>query len=312
MSAPHRKKKQPHPAGPPPNTRFVDLEAISPFVRVAREVVCEGGHQTGRRMIPDYEFVLVLEGAGHTEWDGRKSPFAPGDLLYFRPYRWHNFATSEPGLVRHFVVHFDYSPRLRQPRWHKRTPPPDIVIRGTVPFPLQTRLPPRSALLGLFKRITECNVDSAWGRFRAKGVLIEILHELVTGPFSVRRTATTDEPPADAVNRERIRRALEFIDQRYAEPLTLPQMAAHVGLSPTHFLRTFKAVMGRTPIEFLIRIRIREAKRLLGDVRLSVSEVGYRVGYNDPHYFARQFRSSDGLSPREYRSMILAGKLSET
>jgi len=293
----------------PGSARFVELEAINPFVRVAREVVCEGGHQTGRRQIPDYEFVLVLDGAGYTEWDGRKVPFAAGDLLYFRPYRWHNFVTTGPGLVRHVAIHFDYAPRLRLLRWRKPTPPPDIVIRGTVPFPPQTRLPARSPLLGLFKRIAEGNVDSAWGRFRAKGILVEILHELVTGPFSVRQAASAVEPPADAVNRERIRRALEFIDHHYAEPLSLPQMAAHVGLSPTHFLRTFKAIMGRTPIEFLIRVRIREAKRLLGDVRLSVSEVGYRVGYNDPHYFARQFRSSDGLSPRQYRAMLLAGKL---
>ncbi|MBI5394039.1 MAG: AraC family transcriptional regulator [Verrucomicrobia bacterium] len=308
MSALHPQKTPSPAAEPPSNARFIELEAINPFVRIAREVVCEGGHQTGRRQIPDYEFALVLEGEGHTEWDGRKHPFAAGDLLYYRPYRWHNFASTGPALLRHIVVHFDYSPRLRQPRWRKSSPPPDIVIRGTVPFPLQTRLPARSPLLGMFKQITECNVDSAWGRFRAKGILVEILHELVTGPFSIRRAVAGDEPPADAVNRERIRRALEFIDQHYAEPLTLPQMAARVGLSPTHFLRTFKMVMGRTPIEFLIRIRIREAKRLLGDVRLSVGEVGYRVGYNDPHYFARQFRTSDGLSPREYRAMVLGGK----
>jgi len=308
MSTRRRGNRQSLTVKPPSDVRFVELEAVSPYVRIAREIACEGGHETGPRQIPDYEFVLMLEGEGYTECCGKKRPFAAGDLLYYRPYRWHNFATTGQLATRHIVVHFDYSPRLRCPHWKKSVPPSDIVIRGTVPFPLQTRLPARSPVLGLFKRITECNVDSAWGRFRAKGILVEILHELVTGPFSVRRASAGDQSPSDTVNRERIRRALEFIDQHYAEPLTLPQLAAHVGLSPTHFLRMFKVVMGRTPIEFLIRIRIREAKRLLADVRLSVSEVAYRVGYSDPHYFTRQFHTSDGLSPSEYRAMVLGGE----
>lgn len=294
-------------AASPTGDRFIELEAINPFVRVAREVCRPAGYQTGRRQIPDYEFVLILEGKGYTDWEARRHFFAAGDLLYYRPYRWHNFVTTGPKPTPHVAIHFDYSPRLRNPHWKKRTPPPDIVIRGAVPFPLQMRLPPRSLLLGLFKQIAECSVNSAWGRFRAKGILIQILHELAFGPCSVRRAKSAAQPIAETVNHARIRRVLQFMDQHYAEPLTLSHLASQAGLSPAHFLRVFKTVMGRAPIEHLIRVRIRQAKQLLADVRLNISEVAYRVGYSDPHYFARQFRASDGLSPSEYRAMLLAG-----
>jgi AraC-like DNA-binding protein len=70
-----------------------------------------------------------------------------------------------------------------------------------------------------------------------------------------------------------------------------------------HFASLFRHQTGMAPIEYFIHLRIRGACRLLDTTTLTVREIGYRVGYEDPYYFSRMFRKLMGLSPRQYREL---------
>ncbi|RMI32854.1 helix-turn-helix transcriptional regulator [Nocardia stercoris] len=93
----------------------------------------------------------------------------------------------------------------------------------------------------------------------------------------------------------------EVIDARLAEPLSLRDVAAAVGVTPGHLTTVVRRRTGRTVGEWITERRMAEARRLLADTDLPVAVVGRRVGIDDPGYFTRVFRRTHGSSPRAWR-----------
>ncbi|MEB3067972.1 helix-turn-helix transcriptional regulator [[Mycobacterium] vasticus] len=91
------------------------------------------------------------------------------------------------------------------------------------------------------------------------------------------------------------------IDRRYTEPLSLRDVAREVSVSAGHLTTVVRRRTGRTVLEWITRRRMREARRLLTDTRLSITEIGHRVGLSDSAYFTRQFRQEHGISPSQWR-----------
>ncbi|GAC1626817.1 MAG: response regulator transcription factor [Ktedonobacteraceae bacterium] len=98
-----------------------------------------------------------------------------------------------------------------------------------------------------------------------------------------------------------LKRAEAYIAQNYARGLTLEQVATYVAMAPTYFCRIFKQEQGCTFIEYLTRIRLEEAKRLLCTTTLSVTDIGYAVGYQGSNYLAEVFKTMEGMAPGAYR-----------
>lgn len=103
----------------------------------------------------------------------------------------------------------------------------------------------------------------------------------------------------------RIAEAISLIERHFADPITLDELVEISGMSRRNFLRTFEATMGCPPITYLIRLRIRQACKLLTQSDKPVTEVALAVGFTDSNYFSRQFRSVKGTSPRDYRNQRL-------
>ncbi|KLO26647.1 AraC family transcriptional regulator [Mycolicibacter heraklionensis] len=91
------------------------------------------------------------------------------------------------------------------------------------------------------------------------------------------------------------------IDQRYTEPLSLRDVAREVSVSPGHLTTVVRCRTGRTVLDWINQRRMREARRLLTDTRLPITEIGQRVGLPDAAYFTRQFRQAHGVSPSQWR-----------
>ncbi len=103
-----------------------------------------------------------------------------------------------------------------------------------------------------------------------------------------------------------LRRAQEFITAHYTEGLSLEQVAEYVALSPTYFSRIFKQAMGCTFVEYLTRVRLEEARRLLRTTTLSLAEISYAVGYQSPNYFSEVFKTVEGITASAYRRSVPA------
>ena len=98
-----------------------------------------------------------------------------------------------------------------------------------------------------------------------------------------------------------ISKAKAYIDENYQKDISLDDVSRHVDISPYYFSKLFKQEDGRTFIEYLTGLRIREARRLLRSPGLSIKEIGIMCGYADPNYFSRIFKKYEGVTPSEFR-----------
>ena len=99
-----------------------------------------------------------------------------------------------------------------------------------------------------------------------------------------------------------MRQTMAYIHENYTKLVTRTELAAHVGLSERYLTQCFRHETGLTPIKYLNRYRIRQARTLLKVEGMNVTEVAFAVGFTDPNYFARVFRDEIGISPRVYQS----------
>jgi signal transduction histidine kinase/DNA-binding LacI/PurR family transcriptional regulator/AraC-like DNA-binding protein/ActR/RegA family two-component response regulator len=98
-----------------------------------------------------------------------------------------------------------------------------------------------------------------------------------------------------------VRKVMAYIHEHYAEPVSRAEMAAYANLSERHLNRCFRLETGVTPLTYLNRYRIDQAKVLLEKGDKSIAEVALATGFSDSSYLARVFRREVGLSPAAYR-----------
>lgn len=105
-------------------------------------------------------------------------------------------------------------------------------------------------------------------------------------------------------HRSQIGRAQRFIRTNLDSPLTLDRIAREAGASSFHFLRIFMAYTGETPFDFLRRVRLATAVRMLQEDAVgSITEIALSVGYETPSAFNKVFRQKLRMSPREFRNL---------
>lgn len=165
--------------------------------------------------------------------------------------------------------------------------PRSIWRRGTLP-----PLPELMVLGGLARAAARGGADLGLDEIGA--MFASRLCELVSGVASPRSEK-------HGAQRRRIVRAALFIEAHAREPLCLDAVAREAGLSPFHCLRSFAAVMGVTPHQYLLRCRLRRAAELLADESLAITDIAFDVGFNDLSNFVRTFRRASGVSPRAFR-----------
>lgn len=98
-----------------------------------------------------------------------------------------------------------------------------------------------------------------------------------------------------------VERICQFINESYSQKLTLEEIAATVGYSKYYVNRLFKQYKGTTVMDYLIQVRIEQAKKLLRTCNYSVKQISMMVGYSEPNYFTLTFKKLEGLSPLKYR-----------
>ncbi|MGC4154448.1 MAG: AraC family transcriptional regulator [Propionicimonas sp.] len=131
---------------------------------------------------------------------------------------------------------------------------------------------------------------------RAAGAAWRVMAEL---------TADFAEGPRARV--EPARAAQEYLREHYSAPLQVNDLARRFGYSTSHFSTIFRSAAGSGVVEYVKRLRIAQAAELLGTTSEPISDIAQTVGYSDPLYFSRQFRSVHGCSPSAFRSALAVG-----
>ena len=104
-----------------------------------------------------------------------------------------------------------------------------------------------------------------------------------------------------AAHRRAVERVITDARERLCEPISLYDMSRVAYLSTFHFNRVFHQITGLPPAKFISAMRLDEAKRLLLNTNLSITDISFEVGYNSLSTFTRRFTQRVGLGPREFR-----------
>lgn len=115
---------------------------------------------------------------------------------------------------------------------------------------------------------------------------------------------TAPEPGRGGLSRTELKRAVEVMEERLNEPLTLADIAEGAGLSPTAFARAFKTAVGAPPHQHLMRLRVERARRLLANTEAPIVEIALACGFSHQEHLTRVFRRATGFTPASYRRSV--------
>ena len=246
---------------------------------VLAEVAYEPGQRIQRHVHTHARFVLILEGA-LTEIRGEEvHTYGSSTLLFRRPDEPHAYLVSKGGATC-LVVDVEAA-WIERAREHAPVLAESIAFRGGFILHLAHRL------YGEFRLRDEVS------RLAIESIALGVLAE------ASRRVARSAGDGVRAVPAW-LQQARALVDRRFAEPLPLAAVAAHVGVHPVHLARTFRRIYQTTFASYVRQVRIEFARReLTGPAALS--DIAVAAGFCDQSHFSRSFKQYTGLTPAEYR-----------
>ncbi|AOR23644.1 response regulator transcription factor [Clostridium taeniosporum] len=102
-------------------------------------------------------------------------------------------------------------------------------------------------------------------------------------------------------NEYKLNKVLNYIKKNFKKNITLKEVADYMNYSSTYFSKSFKKHVGVNFNKYITQIRIREAKFLLRESNISINDLSFNLGYNEPNYFCKVFKKEEGITPSEYR-----------
>lgn len=235
----------------------------------------------------DWLLVYTVSGAGRFGHADGDCEAGPGDMVLLRPGTLHDYSTTQ-GRQRWEPLWAHFIPR---PHWI-----PWLDWPEEAPGIFRLRLHDHEFLPRIKRRFHDLVQLNAGPSRQRELLALNALEEILlwcdlANPR--RETAGLDS---------RIRRALEFVCEHFAEPLTVTQIAEYCGLSPSRFAHLFRTQTGETPQRYLELQRLNRARQLLEFTQEPVAAVARAVGFDNPFYFTLRFKRHSGASPRAWRA----------
>jgi AraC family transcriptional regulator len=157
------------------------------------------------------------------------------------------------------------------------------------------RLPPLMSLMPILAAAERAGLEQDCGWFE------QIALDLAGSAVALAAASGGLEPPTNRRDGRRITAALRRIGNDSAAELSIADLAREAAMSPYHFLRIFRRVVGMTPHQYVLRTRVQNAALWLRDSSRPVLDIALEAGFGDLSTFNRRFRLTMGATPSEYR-----------
>ncbi len=155
--------------------------------------------------------------------------------------------------------------------------------------------------LQMIERAWQSGASDAPGyEFEVRAALSELIF-LLTRHLPGNVTAVSEKMLRDS---ERIKQMLRFIQQNYAEDITMADIAASAMIGQSECLRCFRNTIQIPPIQYVKRFRVQRAAELLSSTDRKIADIAAECGFQDASYFNRAFREIRGMTPGEYRQLV--------
>lgn len=280
MPKPHARSRFPVSLFATPSPQHQDI-----FYTVPRAGHLVGGadHHVQRDHFPGHELILCLRGRGWVRVAGRQHAVEAGQFVWINCHHPHEHGANRRAPWEVYWL------RVEGP---KLAPMCEILSVGTAPvftdFDAAAAAPVYRELFDLV----------ASDQPEAPALIHAAVARLIALAFCARqRQPGAAEPAVPLV----LRKAVERMKLFYFERHRVDDLAALAGMSATHFSRVFKAAFGTSPIDWLRRERISQAKRRLAETDDAIKAIAEQVGYADRFFFSKDFKQLTGLTPREFR-----------
>ncbi len=229
-------------------------------------------------------FKYCVKGTGWCEMGGQRFEVGPGDLLVIPAGVPHGYGAYErrPWTIHWFHAIGEHVALLCAQLGTSQTHP--IAYLGI-----------DNPLIELFQELRLTLEDD----YSPPRLLYSA--QLLTYIFGrmIRRRSENQKEVPDAG--QRVLRSVNFIKQHLEEVLEVDALASVTNLSPSHYSTLFRQLMGCSPKNYAIRLRMRRAAQLLETTTFTIQTIARMLGYNDALYFSRSFRLIHEVSPSEYR-----------
>jgi len=245
----------------------------------AGHMIGDVDHHIRRQHFPGHELIYCLKGNGWARIEGSTHRVNPGELVWINchhPHE-HGAAAKDPWEVLWVRVE---GPRLEQM----------CTMLSAGADPVFTVPDLKATYEEIFALLASGAPESA-----------PLLHAAVARLLCLICCARHQGTDTEANVPTPVRRAVERMKLFYFEPHNVEGLAAVAGMSPSHFSRAFKAAFGTSPIDWLRRERISQAKRRLGDTADPIQWIAEVVGYRDRFFFSKDFKKLTGLTPTQFR-----------
>ena len=235
----------------------------------------------------DYQLLYVASGKTVFYFNGEPKEVAAGHMVLFQPRQeqhYEYFAVDRPEV---YWVHFTGSD-VR-----------NILRHYTIPLDKNVIYSGSSATYAyLFKEMIHELQTCRTGFEELTEMYLRQIFLLIQRSWEERK------PTVSSYLQEEIDYARKYFNEHYNEDISIEEYAQSRGMSVSWFLRNFKQMTMKSPMQYILTIRINNAVSLLETTDYNVTEISTLVGYDNPLYFSRIFKKQKGVSPSDYRKTL--------
>lgn len=249
-----------------------------------------------------FEIIYLIEGEAVFYINGQENEAKPGDLLFVGGGELHTgrSATDGPTTFYAIVFHPNIIASTGFDPHHSWTISP--LLSGKVKLP--TFIPGDSSsshyIADPIRSLVEELLLKQQGYEMQAKLYLSLVFTQITRHYSNQESGKDSRQ----LN-ERFKPLITYLEQHYADRISVEDAAQMVNLSPYHFCKTFKKATGYTFSHFVQLIRISEAERRLLETELTITEIATEVGFCDIQYFNKVFKRTRHCSPSEIRKKIV-------
>ncbi len=282
---------------------------LNPYVREAQHIIgTSDDYFVPYRIIYDYEIMYIVKGELTVMVDNETITSEKNDCIIIPPFLRHKQLIADGKSCEYYGIHLDffydesntdfnsqeiYSKPCEQRKFEVQADP-TLSKRKNYSF----------SRIGEFEKFTvtqsarfERIFNEIFKCFHQKDELSVLV--MKANVLLLIQTILTDLVSSNggAHQNEIVSNFITYTTNHFSEDINITELAKQYGFSPNYFSKLFKTIINKTPKEFLINVRLDEAKKLLKLGLYTVSEVCTMVGYDDLHYFSRLFKQKEGMSP---------------
>lgn len=237
---------------------------------------------TGRA---DYQLLYIASGKAHFFFDGTEHILTEGNMILYHPdepQKYHYHASDKTEV---YWIHFTGSEVDKLLSHYEIPDTENVFYTGTSPDYQQ-----------LYRQIIQ---ELQLCRANYEEVISLLLRHIF---LTINRYIKEGRKKGSDIQNE-IERATHYFNDHYSSALCIEDYAKSRHLSTCWFIRSFKQIVKVTPMQYILSLRMMNARNLLETTDYNITEIAEAVGYDNPLYFSRLFHKHIGLSPSDYRAL---------